>query len=296
MSFKSGFVTILGKPNVGKSSILNAIIKEKVSIVSPKPQTTRNNILGILNEDDYQVIFTDTPGLHAANNKLDTFMQKSAMGAKSGSDVIVFVLDGTKKITNDDIVYITSLKSSCENIIVVVNKTDATTMVKLYPQLAKLNDLTFVKEIIPTSAVDGKNIDVLLNKIKQFLPEGVPYYEDDIYTDKTVKFMVAEIIREKTLWLLQDEIPHGVGIDISKFEEGTTLTKIDADIVCEKQSHKIIIIGANGQSLKNIGTKARVDIEKLLGTKVYLNLFVKVRKDWRNNSFYVNDLGYNENE
>ena len=293
MSFKSGFVTVLGKPNVGKSSLINKIVGEKVSIVSPKPQTTRNNILGILNQPELQIVFTDTPGIHSANNKLDSFMQKSVNSAKAGSDVILVVLDGTKIITESDITFIKSLQSSCENIIVVVNKTDATTYDKLYPQLNKLNGLDFVREIIPTSALKGTNIDVLLNAIKRFIPQGEQFYDQDIYTDKTLKFMVAEIIREKALWLLQNEIPHGIGVDIVKFEEGN-IVNIDADIVCEKQTHKQIIIGKGGQTLKNIGTKARVDIEKLLNQKVFLNLFVKVRKNWRDNSYYVNDLGYND--
>ena len=177
MSFKSGFVTVLGKPNVGKSSLINAMVREKVSIVSPKPQTTRNNILGILNDDNYQVIFTDTPGIHKSNNKLDSFMQKSISSAKAGSDVLLAVLDGTKKISDADISFVEGLKGSCENVIVVVNKTDATTFEKLYPQLDKLNTLSFVKEIIPTSAIKGNNIDVLINAIVKLLPEGSKYYD-----------------------------------------------------------------------------------------------------------------------
>jgi GTP-binding protein Era len=218
-------------------------------------------------------------------------MQKSTASAKNGSDVILFVLDGTKKITETDISYITGMQKSCENIIVIVNKTDATTYEKLYPQLAKLNELSFVRDIIPTSAIKGKNIEVLINKILEYLPNGEPFFEQDIYTNKSVKFMVAEIVREKMLWLLQNEIPHGVGVEITSFKEGKT-TVIDADIICEKESHKQIVIGKDGQVLKNIGTKSREDIEKLLNSKVFLNLFVKVRKNWRDNSHYVADLGY----
>lgn len=291
MSFKSGFVTVLGRPNVGKSSLVNALIGEKVSIVSPKPQTTRNNILGIYNDTDYQIIFTDTPGLNVARNKLDEYMQKSAKKAKEGSDVIVYVLDGTKKITDYDINQIKGLKNVCDNVFVVVNKTDLTNYEKLYPQLAKLNELSFVKEIIPTSAKKGFNIELLLNKIKFFIPEGPAYFDTDVYTDKSIKFMVAEIIREKALWLLQDEIPHGIGIEILNYEDKKLVT-IDADIICEKKSHKQIIIGENGQRLKDIGTRARKDIENLVGKKVFLNLYVKVRENWRDNNFYVTDLGY----
>lgn len=294
MGFKSGFVTILGKPNVGKSSLINAIINEKVSIVSPKPQTTRNNIIGILNQPDCQIVFTDTPGIHNSNNKLDNYMQKSISYSKAGVDVIVAVLDGTKKISQQDIAFIESLNKNNANIIVVVNKTDATSFEKLYPELNKLNDLEFVKHIIPTSAIKGKNVDVLINKIKEFLPVGEKFYNEDIYTDKTEKFMVSEIIREKTLWLLQEEIPHGIAVEIIKFEETDKVINIDADIVCEKASHKQIIIGAEGSMLKKIGTKSREDIEELVSKKVFLKIFVKVRPNWRNNSFYVSDLGYSD--
>ncbi len=291
MNYRSGFVTILGKPNVGKSSILNWFLGEKVSIVSPKPQTTRNNILGILTNEHFQIVFTDTPGIHASNNKLDAYMQKSVSSAKAGSDVILYVLDGTKPIGNADLVAIEQLKSACENIIVVVNKTDATTYERLYPQLGKLNGLSWVKDIIPTSAKDGRNMELLLKTIQKFIPVGEPFYDEDMYTNQTEKFMVSELIREKALWLLQDEIPHGIGVEILKFEEGDVVS-IDADIICEKQTHKQIIIGAKGEMLKDIGTRARLDMEKLLGKKVYLNLFVKVRKDWRNNNYYIHDLGY----
>lgn len=291
MNFRSGFVTILGKPNVGKSSILNWFLGEKVSIVSPKPQTTRNNILGILTTENFQIVFTDTPGIHASNNKLDAYMQKSVSNAKAGSDVILYVLDGTKAISPADLVAIEQLKTACENIIVVVNKTDATSYERLYPQLGKLNGLSWVKDIIPTSAKDGRNMELLLKTIQKFIPFGEPFYDEDMYTNQTEKFMVSELIREKALWLLQDEIPHGIGVEILKFEEGDVVG-IDADIICEKQTHKQIIIGAKGEMLKSIGTRARIDMEKLLGKKVFLNLFVKVRKDWRNNNYYIQDLGY----
>lgn len=295
MTFKSGFVTVLGKPNVGKSSLINAIIGEKVSIVSPKPQTTRNNILGIYNTENVQIVFTDTPGLHQGGTRLDAFMQKSASSAKRGSDIIVYVLDGTKPIGKQDVAYIKGLKDQSEHLIVVVNKTDETTFEKLYPQLDKLNQLDFVNEIIPTSAIKGNNVDVLVNTIIKLLPEGIPYFDQDQYTNNSLRFMVAEIIREKALWLLQKEIPHGIGVEIVLFEETNKLVNISADIICEKQTHKQIIIGAKGNTLKDIGTRARVDIEKLLGQKVFLKLFVKVRANWRDKAYYVSDLGYKAN-
>ncbi len=288
MSFKSGFVSVVGKANVGKSTLINTLVGEKVAIVSPKPQTTRNKILGILNEEDYQIIFIDTPGMHKAKNKLDEVMDKSIGESMQGVDVLVIVLDGSKKIRPDDVEFVKKYDKS--NTILVVSKIDDTTFNKLYPQLAVFNDLKNIKDIIPLSSFNGKNIDVLLEKIKEKLPEGERYFDEDSYTDKSVKFMVSEIIREKMLWKLNDEIPHGVAVEIVSFKEKKEVAVISANIICEKQSHKQIIIGAKGQMLKEIGTKSRLEIEKLLGKRVSLDLFVKVREDWRENGSFVNNL------
>ena len=288
MSFKSGFVSVVGKANVGKSTLINTLVGEKVAIVSPKPQTTRNKILGILNEEDYQIIFIDTPGMHKAKNKLDEVMDKSIGESMQGVDVLVIVLDGSKKIRPDDVEFVKKYDKS--NTILVVSKIDDTTFNKLYPQLAVFNDLKNIKDIIPLSSFNGKNIDVLLEKIKEKLPEGERYFDEDSYTDKSVKFMVSEIIREKMLWKLNDEIPHGVAVEIVSFKEKKEVSVISANIICEKQSHKQIIIGAKGQMLKEIGTKSRLEIEKLLGKRVSLDLFVKVREDWRENGSFVNNL------
>ncbi len=292
MSFKSGFVAILGKPNVGKSTLLNTIIKEKVAIVSPKPQTTRNKILGILNEEDCQIIFIDTPGMHKSKNKLDEYMQKSIVSAKKDVDVVVLMIDGSKRFRSDDIELVKSFDKENVKTILVVSKIDETTFEKLYPQLTQFNDLKNIKDIIPLSSFKNKNIEVLVEKIKQYLPEGVRYFDEDVYTDKSVKFIASEIIREKMLWLLQDEIPHGVAIDIVEFHEKKNIVEIKADIVCEKQSHKQIIIGKSGSKIKEIGIKSRVDIEKLVDKQVDLKLFVKVREDWRDLNNYVKELGY----
>ncbi len=288
MSFKSGFVSIVGKANVGKSTLINKLVGEKVAIVSPKPQTTRNKILGILNEEDYQIIFIDTPGMHKAKNKLDEVMDKSINEGMQGVDVLVIVLDGSKKIRPDDIEFVKKYDKS--NTILVISKIDDTTFNKLYPQLAVFNDLKNIKDIIPLSSFNGKNIDVLLEKIKEKLPEGERYFDEDSYTDKSVKFMVSEIIREKMLWKLNDEIPHGVAVEIISFKEKKEVAVISANIICEKQSHKQIIIGSKGSMLKEIGTKSRLEIEKLLGKRVSLDLFVKVREDWRENGSFVNNL------
>lgn len=289
---KSGFVAILGEPNVGKSTLLNAILNEKVSIVSPKPQTTRNKILGIYNDDDGQIVFIDTPGIHKAKNKLDEYMSKAINTAKTDVDAILYVIDATKKITDKTIENLNKYSQNA-NVILVVNKMDDTTYEKTYPELTKCNSLSSIKDIVPVSAKKSKNLDELIKVIKTYLHEDVKYFDDDIYTDQSIKQMVAEIIREKALWLLQDELPHGIAIEIARFDENNPITEIDADIILEKASHKSIVIGKNGSMLKNIGTKARQDIEKLLGAQVMLKLFVKVREDWRNSTSTVKSLGYN---
>ena len=294
--FKSGFVAILGLPNVGKSTLLNNILKEKVSIVSPKPQTTRNKILGILNEKDCQIVFIDTPGIHNAKNKLDEYMNKSISNAKEDVDILLYVIDGTKKITDNVIETLNTHTKGVENVILVVNKVDMVTFEKLYPELEKCNKLDNIKDIVPVSAKTGKNVEELIKVIKNHLTDNTRYYDEDIYTDKPIKFLVAEIIREKTLWLLQHEIPHGIAIEILSYKDTDNICQIDADIIIEKQSHKKIVIGDKGDMLKNIGIKARQEIEKLIDKKVMLKLFVKVRDDWRNKSNFVNSLGYDSHD
>ena len=294
--FKSGFVAILGLPNVGKSTLLNNILKEKVSIVSPKPQTTRNKILGILNEKDCQIVFIDTPGIHNAKNKLDEYMNKSISNAKEDVDILLYVIDGTKKITDNVIETLNKHTKGVENVILVVNKVDMVTFEKLYPELEKCNKLDNIKDIVPVSAKTGKNVEELVKVIKNHLTDNTRYYDEDIYTDKPIKFLVAEIIREKTLWLLQHEIPHGIAIEILSYKDTDNICQIDADIIIEKQSHKKIVIGDKGDMLKNIGIKARQEIEKLIDKKVMLKLFVKVRDYWRNKSNYVNSLGYDSHD
>ena len=291
MGFKSGFVAIMGRPNAGKSTLLNAILKTKVSIVSPKPQTTRNNIIGIYNDDESQIVFTDTPGINTANNKLDEFMQKSVKSAKAGVDVVLLCVDGGKGIKQKDFDFISSFKGT-ENLMLIVTKTDLTNFEKLYPQLAELNKLDYVKSIIPVSSFKGRNIDVVVNEIKKYLTDDVRYFSEDEYTDKSIRFMISELVREKTLWLLQDEIPHGIAVEIVTFKENNAKILIDADIICEKDSHKQIIIGKNGAMIKEIGTKARMDIERFLGEKVYLELWVRVKEDWRNRENFITDIGF----
>ncbi len=291
---KSGFVTILGKPNVGKSTLLNKILGEKVSIVSPKPQTTRNKILGILNEPEYQIIFIDTPGKHNIKNKLDKYMDSEIEQAKQDVDIVLLVIDGSKRINESDYEFVESFEKSKQKVIVVINKIDDTTFEKLYPQLVRFNNMKFVLDIIPISAKNGKNVDELINVIKNNLTSDIKYFDDDIFTDKSIRFMVSEIIREKALLYLQDEIPHGIAVDIVEFKEDSKKVIIDADIICEREAHKPIILGRNGEMIKKIGTASRIDIENLVGLKVYLSLFVKVRDNWRNNFNQMNNLGYTE--
>jgi len=293
---KTGFVAILGQPNVGKSTLLNAILKEKVSIVSPKPQTTRNKILGIYNDEESQIVFIDTPGIHNSHNKLDDYMNKAITTASKDVDVIVYVLDATKKFSDNVIDTLNKHTKHAKNVILVVNKMDDTTYEKIYPELNKCNSLEGIKDIVPVSAMKGKNIDELIKVIKSYLTDDVKYYDDDIYTDQSVKFIVAETIREKALWLLQDELPHGIAIEIARFEEGEDLVEIDADIIVEKSTHKQIVIGKNGTMLKNIGIRSRRDIEKLVDNHVMLKLFVKVKEDWRQKDSSVKAMGYNQQD
>lgn len=292
--FKSGFVTIIGKPNVGKSTLLNKIINEKVAIVSPKPQTTRNKITGILNSEDSQIIFIDTPGIHKSRNKLDEYMQDSIDNAMDSVDIILLVIDGTKPIRDKDVEFVKSFDD--KNTILVVNKIDELKYEQLLPKLQVFNDLKNVVDIIPVSAKTGKNVDELIKLIKKHLKEGVKYFLNDEFTDKSERFLVAEAIREKVLLLLQDEIPHGVAVDIIEYKETEELYTISADLICERESHKKIIIGKGGEMLKKIGIQSRKEIEAIVGTKVMLNLYVKVRENWRNNKNYMNEYGYNKNE
>lgn len=289
---KSGYVSIIGKTNAGKSTLLNKLIGQKVSIVSPKKQTTRENILGILTKDNYQIIFVDTPGIHKSKNALDKAMNKEVRAASEGVDAIIYMIDITKKIDDEEINYLKKLidknseidektqkKSLLMPIFIVLSKIDATSMEKSYSEVQKLNQLDLV-EILPISTFKNKNLDLLLNKIIEVLPE-VEYfnYEEDEITDKSVKFLVSEIIREKTLYLLDEEIPHGIAVVITTFDEENG--EICADIVCERESHKRIIVGHNGEMIKKIGMNNRKEIEYLLDRKINLKLFVRVEKDWR---------------
>lgn len=297
MTYKSGYVSLVGKANAGKSTLINALIGEKVAIVSPKPQTTRNNIMGILTKDNYQLVFVDTPGIHTSKNALDKYMMKNVRSAIGVSDIVVYLIDGSKKLYDDELKYIENLVSKENPVIVAITKVDILKYEKVYPMLARLSEIKGIKEIIPLSSLQKRNLDVLENAILKLLPESETknfLFNEDEYTDKSVRFLVAEIIREKALYLYDEEIPHGLAIEVVKFDEQESIANIDIDIICERDSHKAIIIGKKGYKLKELGEQARKAIEELLQKKVMLKLFVKTKKNWRNNQNELNDFGYNE--
>ncbi len=295
MEFKCGYVTIIGNTNVGKSTLINRIVGEKVSIVSPKAQTSRDNTIGIYNDDNSQIIFIDTPGYHKTEHKLDEYMQENIDNAiNSDVNVLIYVIDGKKPLV-EQYEKLANKGDKRSKKILVINKIDETTFEKLYPQLAKLNEITKVDEILPLSALKGKNVDVLIDMIKKYLPTfdyEMRYYPIEQFTDKNVRFLSSEIIREKVLLLYNEEIPHGVAVQITKFDESEEIIKISADIYCEKDSHKMIIIGKNGEAIKKLSTISRVAIEKLLDARVYLELFIKVKPNWRIDNLMLDEFGY----
>ena len=291
--FRSGFVAILGRPNVGKSSIMNRFVGEKVAIVSNHPQTTRSRLLGVATHADWQIVFVDTPGLHKPRTKLGQYMVKAANDAREGVDAVLCVVDGQFIGAGDRAILEDVAKMGCPKFL-AVNKIDLCEPEKLMPQLQKLNDLGF-DQIVCVSARRGDGMDELLSMLVSAMPEGPKYFPDDMRTDQPERVLCAEIIREKALWNLRDEVPHGVGVEMLSIKEARPgLTEIHANIYCERASHKSIIIGKQGAMLGKIGSEARRDIEKLLNTHVSLKLWVKVREDWRNRAGDLRALGYED--
>ena len=292
--FKCGFISINGKANVGKSTLTNRLVGEKVSIVSWKAHTTRDNILGIVNGDDYQAIFIDTPGLHTAKNKLDSYMMKSARTAMKDVDVLLYVIDSQARPDPYDKEFVEMHANKEYPLIVVLNKDDVAGPEKILSQIDRLKDIEGIKAIVPISAIKGDGIDELLHEIVKYLPEGDPLYDRDEVSDKDLAYMMREIVREKTLRLLDKEVPYGIGVSLQKFRkrENQDIYDIEGTIYCEKENHKGIIIGKNGSMLKKISTYSRQDIEDMLGTKVYLKLWVKVKPDWREDVATLEKLGY----
>ena len=291
---KVGFVSLIGKPNAGKSTLTNTIVGEKVSIVSWKPQTTRNKILGIANTDDYQLIIVDTPGVHNAKNGLSKYMMKSVEKGQEGVEVIVYVMAMDKRFDEHDKEYIQKYAGMKTPFIIALNKCDDVNQDAIPKRIEELKDIQGVDSIIPISALTGKNVDMLIGRLVELMPEGERFFDEDMYTDKSVRFMVSEIVREKALRNLDEEIPYGIGVVVNKFEyRQSGIVDVDADIVCEKQSHKAMVIGKGGAMIKKISTQSRQDIEELVGDKVFLNLYVRVKEDWRDSDFLLNQLGYN---
>ena len=291
--FRSGFVAILGRPNVGKSSLMNRFVGEKVAIISNHPQTTRNKLLGVATGEGWQLVFVDTPGLHKPRTKLGEYMMKVAEDAREGVDAVLCVVDGQHIGAGDRAVMQDIARMRCPKFL-AVNKTDLVTKEQLMPQLAEL-DATGFDQVVSVSARTGENVDLLKQMLIDAMPEGPKYFPDDMITDQPERVMCAEIIREKALRNLRDEIPHGIGVDMLQIKKVSDhLTEIHADVYCERASHKSIIIGRQGAMLQKIGSEARADIERLLGTKVMLKLWVKVREDWRNRAGDLRTLGYEE--
>ncbi|EFD04338.1 GTPase Era [Peptostreptococcus anaerobius] len=297
MTYKSGFVSIVGRPNVGKSTLMNDMVGEKIAIMSDKPQTTRNTIQAVYTDEEAQIVFMDTPGIHKPKNKLGEMMVKSASDAFKNVDSIIFVVDDSRTIGKGDSLIIENLKKTSTPVFLVINKIDKIDNKEdLFEMIRMYDDLNVFKEIIPTSALKGSNIDSLIKVIKRNLNEGPKYFPDYMVTDQPERVLVSELIREKVLHYTNDEVPHGVAIEIEKMKErkGKDLIDISAVIYCERNSHKGIIIGKQGKKLKGIGKSAREEIEFLLGTKVNLQIWVKVKENWRNLPNYISYFGLKE--
>ena len=292
--FKSGFISIMGRPNAGKSTLLNAVLGEKIAAVSSKPQTTRTQIMGVLTHDNCQFIFVDTPGIHKPKNKLGKFMMKEVEAGSDEADVVLYIVDASVFNFERETEVLDTIKS--ENVILVINKTDKVEKETILPIIAQLNQHRKFLEIIPISALKKDGLDTLLEIIETKLPEGPKFFPDDTLTDQPERQIVAEFIREKLMRNLNDEIPFGIAVttDLMKYDESKDLTKITATIYCERDSHKAIIIGKKGEMLKKIGSQARYDLEKFTHSKVFLELWVKVKDNWRNSDMMLKNFGYKE--
>lgn len=296
--FKSGFISLIGRPNVGKSTLMNSLIGEKISIISSKPQTTRNKIQSILTEDDFQAIFIDTPGIHKPKSKLGNYMVKSAETTLNEVDLVMYLIEPFEKIKDSDISIIKRLENVKTPVFLIINKIDTVALEEVLKVIENYKSIYNFAEIIPISALKGKNKDELLKTIKKYLPEGPKFFPSDMITDQPERQIVSEIIREKALHLLQEEIPHGIAVEVTSMKKRQNKDMIDvqANIYCEKNSHKGIIIGKQGSMLKKIGSNARYEIERLLGSSVNLQIWIKVKKDWRDSDFLLKNFGYNQNQ
>ncbi|WP_252502918.1 GTPase Era [Sporosarcina sp. Marseille-Q4943] len=296
--FKSGFISIIGRPNVGKSTFLNRVVGQKIAIMSDKPQTTRNKVQGVVTTDDSQLIFIDTPGIHKPKHKLGDFMVKSARNTLKEVDVIMFMVNANEPIGGGDRFIIDLLQNTETPVFLVINKIDLVHPDDLLTTITSYTKEYDFAEVVPLSALNGNNVERLMETLTNYLPEGPKYYPDDQVTDHPERFIISEFIREKVLHLTREEIPHSVAVVIEKIErdENRGLVDVAATIIVDRDSQKGIVIGKKGALLKEIGTKARHDIEMLLGSKVYLELWVKVQKDWRNKPGQLREFGFREDE
>ena len=290
--FKSGFVAVIGRPNVGKSTLINHIIGQKIAIMSDKPQTTRSRIQCIFNTEDSQMIFLDTPGIHKPLHKLGEYMLKAAEGTLKEVDVIFFVIDATEKFGGGEKYIIERLKSTTSPVILVINKIDLIEREKTLPLIASYSEKYNFAAVVPISALDGMNVENLISETKKFLSEGPKYYPDDMITDQPERLIIAELVREKILHLTDDEVPHSIAVDVDEMtKRNNGDTYIRATIYVERDSQKGILIGKNGAMLKEIGKLSRPEIEMLTGSKIYLDLWIKVKKNWRNLSGAIQNFG-----
>lgn len=294
---KSGFVSIIGRPNVGKSTFVNRVIGHKIAIMSDKAQTTRNKIQGVMTRDDAQIIFIDTPGIHKPKHKLGDYMMRVAKNTLSEIDVIMFMVNVNEDIGRGDEYIMEMLKNVKTPIFLVLNKIDLVHPDTLMPKIEQYQSYMDFTDIIPISALEGLNVDHFIDILKSFLPEGPKYYPDNQISDHPEQFVVSEIIREKILHLTSEEIPHAIGVNVDRMiKEDEDRVRIEATIYVERDSQKGIVIGKGGKKLKEVGKRARRDIEMLLGSKVYLELWVKVQRDWRNKVNFIRQIGYVEDQ
>ena len=291
---KSGFVTLIGRPNVGKSTLINSIVGKKVAITSSKPQTTRNIIQGIYNDNDSQIVFVDTPGIHKPSHKLGKTLNKQAYYSIGDVDIILLLVDGSEELGKGDKYIIETLKEEKKPVILIINKIDKMTKEEILLKINEYKDLYNFKEIIPLSALKKNNIDTVTKVLKNYLPDSIKYYEDDMYTNKTTPFIIAETVREKVFNLTDEEVPHSITCVTENIEKKKDSYFINVAIIVDRDSLKKIVIGKHGSMIKEIGTKARIDIEELLGSKVYLDLFVKTIPKWRDKEKYLQEFGYND--
>ena len=298
-TFKSGFVAIIGRPNVGKSTFLNRVLRQKVAIMSDKAQTTRNKIQGVMTDNDSQIVFIDTPGIHKPKHELGKFMTDLALGTLNEVDMVMFMTPANEKMGPGDRFIIEHLKRVKKPVFLIINKIDTIKKDDLLEVVANFKKEHDFDEIIPISATSGENVDTLLEVVKGHLEEGPQFYPSDFITDHPERFIISELIREKVLHLTHEEIPHSVAVvidEIFRDDEQEHLINVSATVIVERKSQKGILIGKQGKMLKEIGTLARKDIVNLLGSKIYLELWVKVQKDWRNKKIHLTDFGYSNKE